>query len=257
MYPILVQIGGFTLRSYGVMAMLGFLTAWLLMHLNRRHADLSEDQSSNLLLIAMVTGIIGARIFYVALEWEHYEDDLWRIVRIDQGGLVFYGGFLLAMASVIGYCKWRKLDVVRVLDVFAPAMAAAHAWGRVGCFLNGCCYGTVTECVLGVSYPLSSRIPPQNPGAPVHPIQLYEAVENILACGLYFYLVLKGRRGTAMAAYMLVYGVCRFGNEFLRGDNPFWLGLTPAQWIGLGLIPVGAGLLVHFWRRGGDVGTAA
>ena len=84
MYPVLVQIGGFTLRSYGVMAMFGFLTAWLLMHLNRRHADLSEDQSSNLLLLAMVTGIVGARIFYVALEWEHYEDDLWRIVRIDQ-----------------------------------------------------------------------------------------------------------------------------------------------------------------------------
>ena len=256
MHPILFQLGGFTLRSYGFMAMMGFLTAWLLMYLNRRHARLSEDQASNLLLIAMITGVLGARIFYVALEWELYEDNWWRIIRIDQGGLVFYGGFLLAMASVIGYCRWRKLDVVRVLDVFAPAMSAAHVWGRIGCFLNGCCYGTVTSCALGVSYPAASRIPPDNPGARVHPIQLYEAAENLLAVALYFYLVRKGRRGMAMSAYLLVYGVCRFVNEFFRGDNPFWLGLTPAQWIGLGLIPAGAGLLIYFGRRGGDVGTA-
>ena len=257
MYPTLLHIGGFELRSYGFMAMLGFLIGWLLIHLNRKHADLTEDQASNLLLIGMVTGILGARIFYVVQFWdEYFADHHERIIRIDQGGLVFYGGFLLALAAICGYCKWRKLDVVRVLDVFAPAISAAHALGRIGCFLNGCCYGKVTTSVFGVRYPLASGIPKGCPGAPVHPIQLYEAGENILFCGLYFYLVRKGRRGTAMAAYMLVYGVCRFFNEYFRGDNPLYWKFTIAQWICLGLIPAGGGLFVYFWRKGGNDANA-
>lgn len=252
MHPIFLQIGDFTIRSYGFMAMVGFLVGWLLMHLNRKHAGLTEDQAANLLLVAMVTGILGARIFYVALEWDYFARNPGQIVRIDRGGLVFYGGFLLAMGSVIGYCRWRHLDVVRVLDVFAPAMSAAHACGRIGCFLNCCCYGSVTASCFGVRYPAGSEAALKYPGQKLHPIQLYEAAENILACGLYFYLVRKGRRGMAMAAYMLVYGVCRFVNEFFRGDNPHWLWFTPAQWIGLGLIPVGIGLMIHFGRKGGD-----
>lgn len=251
MHPIFLQLGNFTIRSYGFMAMVGFLVGWLFIHLNRKHADLTEDQASNLLLIAMVAGILGARIFYVVQFWnEHFANaQWWMVFRIDKGGLVFYGGFLLAMASIFGYCKWRKLDFVRVLDVFAPAISAAHACGRIGCYLNGCCYGKVTTSVFGVSYPPESGIAP---GAKVHPIQLYEAGENIIAIALYFYLVRKGRRGTAMAAYMLVYGICRFFNEFFRGDNPLYWKFTIAQWICLGLIPVGGGLLIYFWRKGGN-----
>jgi len=163
-YPILLQFGGFTLRSYGFMAMLGFLTAWVLMRFNRRHAGLSDDQTSSLLLIAMAAGIGGARIFYVALNWEYYSRHWTRIIRIDQGGLVFYGGFLLAMASVIAYCKFRKLDVVRVLDVFAPGMAAAHAWGRVGCFLNGCCFGAPTTVPWAITFPAVNTMTHSGPG---------------------------------------------------------------------------------------------
>ena len=115
MHPIFLQIGNFTIRSYGFMAMLGFLTGWLFIRLNRKHAGLTEDQASNLLLIAMITGILGARIFYVVQFWNEQfaPAPWWMVLRIDRGGLVFYGGFLLALASVIGYCRWRRLDVVR------------------------------------------------------------------------------------------------------------------------------------------------
>jgi phosphatidylglycerol:prolipoprotein diacylglycerol transferase len=257
MHPIFLQIGDFTIRSYGFMAMVGFLVGWSMLSLNRKHAGLTADQASNLVLIGMVSGIIGSRIFYVVLEWkEHFADHPERIIRIDQGGLVFYGGFLLAFALIVGYCRWRKLDVVRVLDIVAPAISAAHACGRIGCYLNGCCYGRITTSILGVVYPLESGIPKGHPGAKVHPIQLYEAAENVLACGLYFYLVRKGKRGMAMSAYMLVYGICRFFNEFFRGDDRGELFhqtlFSPAQWICLGLIPVGAGLLIYFWRKGGN-----
>ena len=258
MCPIFIKIGGLTIYWYGVMAMLGCLTGWLLVKLNRKHADLTDNQVSDLIFIAMITGIVGARIFFVVQFWDvHYRfEPLWKVFMIQEGGLVFYGGFLLAMAAIFGYCKWRKLDVVRVLDTFAPAISAAHACGRIGCFLRGCCYGKVTDSVFGVTYPLASNVPEGNPGVPVHPIQLYEAGENVLFCGLYFYLVRKGRRGTAMAAYMMVYGICRFFNEYFRGDNPHYWKFTIAQWICLGLIPVGGGLFVYFWRKGGNDANA-
>ncbi len=257
MHPVIFQIGSFSLRSYGLMAMFGFLTAWVLMRSNRRFAGLSDDQASNLLLLAMVTGLVGARIFYVVMFFEHYRDNLWRVFRIDQGGLVFYGGFILAFFSVIAYSKWRKLDIVRVLDVFAPAMAGAHAWGRIGCFLNGCCYGSPPTSCLGVSYPAGSAPALAHPGAKLHPVQLYETLENLVACGLFMYLVRKGRRGAALSAYLVVYGACRFVNEFFRGDNPHWWLFTPAQWIGLAMIPAGIVLGIVFGRKSTQNGKAA
>ena len=257
MHPIIFQIGSFSLRSYGLMAMFGFLTAWALMRSNRRFAGLSDDQASNLLLLAMVTGLVGARIFYVVMFFEHYRNDLWRVFRIDQGGLVFYGGFILAFFSVIAYSKWRKLDIVRVLDVFAPAMAGAHAWGRIGCFLNGCCYGSPTTSPLGVSYPAGSAPALAHPGAKLHPVQLYETLENLVACVFFMYLVRKGRRGAALSAYLVVYGVCRFINEYFRGDNPHWWLFTPAQWIGLAMIPAGIVLGIVFGRKSTQNGKAA
>ena len=258
MHPIVFQIGNFTLRSYGLMAMFGFLTAWVMMRLNRRHAGLSEDQASNLLLLAMVSGIVGSRIFYVAMNWGYYSCHLSRIIRIDQGGLVFYGGFLLAMASIIVYSRKCKLDIFRVLDVFAPAMAAAHAWGRIGCFLNGCCFGKPTDCVFGIPYPAGSAPFLRYGDVPLHPVQLYEAGVNILIGLLMLVLIRKCKRGTAMAAYLAIYGVIRFADEFFRGDHrQFWNGLTPAQTIGLVMVPAGIGLMVWFARKARSADDAA
>ena len=124
MHPILLQIGGFTLRSHGLMAAIGFLAAAWLLGKNRSYAKMSADQASAALFIAMIAGIVGARIFYVVQFFDQYRDHLWRIVRIDQGGLVFYGGFLLAIAALWVYAHRQKLDIIRILDVCTPAIAA-------------------------------------------------------------------------------------------------------------------------------------
>ena len=250
MYPIAFKIGSFAVHWYGIMAACGFMIASWLLERNREYAKLSKDQCGTLLIIAMVTGILGARIFYVVQFFHQYKDNLIKIFFIHEGGLVFYGGFILAFASIIVYCRKNHLDTIRVLDIFAPAMAAAHCFGRIGCFLNGCCYGKPTSLFIGLAYPQGSE-PAQRYGeAALHPVQLYEAGENLLCAVLYFYLVRKAPRGVPVAGYFIIYGVLRFVNEFARGDHKLiWNLFTPAQLIGIILISAGIAMMIYFLRR--------
>lgn len=250
MDPIALQIGSFAIRWYGVMAALGLIIATLLLSVNRNYTGMTKDQCSNAIMVALIAGILGARIFYVVQFFDHYRDNLFDIVRIDQGGLVFYGGFILAFASLIVYSKIAKIDLVRMFDGFAPAMAAAHAFGRVGCFLNCCCYGKPTDLFIGVTYPADSEATRRYGEAALHPVQLYEAGENLICAVFYFYLVRKAPRGVAVSAYLLTYGILRFINEFARGDHKLILDLvTPAQLIGVFMITGGAIMLAVFLRR--------
>ena len=250
MHPILLQFGSVTIRSYGLMAAVGFLLGCLMIGVNRKYAKMSSDQASTSLFVAMIAGIVGARIFYVVQFFDKYRDHLWRIVRIDQGGLVFYGGFILAILALIVYCRMQKLDLVRVLDVYTPAIAIAHACGRIGCFLNGCCYGRPTALGIGVHYPPGSEAALRYPEQALHPVQLYEAAEMLVVWGVFFQLVRHTKRGVAMSCYLALYGVLRFVNELFRGDNPKAFDLfTPAQLIGLMIIPLGIGLTIYFARK--------
>ena len=250
MEPIAFQLGKLTIRWYGLMAACGFIAAILLMEFNRKFAKLTKDQSSTLLLQSLVLGIIGARIFYCVQFHRYYADDWFKVFRIDQGGLVFYGGFILAFIGVVIYTLKNKLDTVRVLDVFAPAMAAAHGFGRIGCFLNGCCFGRDTNAWWGIRPPVGSLLEYKAGSDPLHPVQLLEAGENFLLCALYCYLLRKyPKRGLVMSLYLLIYGVLRFFNEMLRGDNELYFHLTPAQWIGILLTVGGTASLVYFLRK--------
>jgi phosphatidylglycerol:prolipoprotein diacylglycerol transferase len=231
------------------MAAIGFLAATFLLERNRKFANLTKDQCSNMLLMGLISGIIGARIFYVVQFFKYFRDDLWRIVRIDQGGLVFYGGFLLALAVIVIYTKSQKLDTVRVLDVLAPSLALGHAFGRIGCFLNGCCYGKATDAFWGVTAPAGSELAILTGNMPVHPAQLVEAGENFLLCLLYCWMLRHTKRGIVMSVFLIIYGILRCINETLRGDNVLYFHLTPAQWIGILLIPAGAGLCCWFMRH--------
>lgn len=250
MYSIAFQIGPLAIRWYGVMAALGLVAGSLLLNCNRKYTGMTKDQCANAVMVALIAGILGARIFYVVQFFDHYRNNLFDIVRIDQGGLVFYGGFILAFASLIVYGRIAKLDLIRMFDGFAPAMAVAHACGRIGCFLNCCCYGKPTELFIGVTYPADSEAARRYGETALHPVQLYEAGENLLCAVFYFYLVRKAPRGVAVSAYLLTYGILRFINEFARGDHKLIMNLfTPAQLIGVFLIASGSIMLAVFLRR--------
>lgn len=253
MHPVLISIGNFSIRSYGAMAAIGFLLACWLVNKNRNYAQMSADQTSASMFVAMISGIIGARLFYVVQFFDHYRENLWNVFRIDQGGLVFYGGFLLALIALYVYCRWNKLDIVRVLDIYAPALAIAHACGRIGCFLNGCCWGKPTDLFFGVTYPEGSNPALCYPGESLYPVQLFEAAEQTALFFLYFWMARHARRGVTMSSYLVLYGILRFLNEFMRGDNAKVAKLfTIAQLIGFALIPAGIALLIYFLRTGAN-----
>lgn len=254
MSPIALELGPLTVRWYGVMAALGFLAAVFVVKLKRKHANLQSDQISDLMLYTIISGIAGARAFYVIEFWSQFRNNLWEIIRVDHGGLVFYGGFIFAMIVIIFYCKKKKLSVISVMDVVSPGVALGHAFGRVGCFLNGCCYGKPGNHFWCVVYPVGTYPAEKYPGIALHPVQLYETFGNLIIFAVLFYFVGKLKKGMNMSLYIILYGVLRFSDEFFRGDHTdFFLGIfTPAQTIGLVLIPTGIALFIFFWKNKND-----
>ena len=257
MHPIFLDLGFLKIHWYGVMAALAAMTAFYVLVLNRKYAKMSKDQAADIIFYCvLVGGVIGARIFYVVLNWPSFAADPWpAVIRIDQGGLVYYGGFFLAVLLIILYCRRHKLSIIAVFDIMAPALAIGHGISRIGCFLQGCCYGRPTDLWLGVEYPVSANI---YPGCAVHPVQLYECFGNIILGLFFIYLLRRGvKRGITVSCYFIGYGLLRFLDEFLRGDHPaseYVFNLSPAQVIGVGIIPVGVILLCFFIRGKNPLG---
>ena len=239
MHPILLKLGPFTLYSYGLMIALGFLAAvW---DVGRRavRAGLDRKRLQNLALTALLAGILGARVLYVLLNWSQYRGNGWEIFRLDHGGLVYYGGFVAGLAAVFWGARRSQFPLWKTIDLCVPPLVLAHAFGRIGCFLNGCCYGKPTQAPWAVAFP--------NECIPRHPAQLYESA---FLLALFFLLGWLQRRdlrpGTVLLVYGLAYGTWRFNVEFLRGDNPIVSGgLTLFQWLSLLLAGVCAWLLLQ------------
>ena len=205
-----------------------------------------------MIIIALIAGILGARTYHV-IEFFHedgFDQDPITIFYIHRGGLVFYGGFILAFISLVIYTLKAKLDTIRILDIFVPSLTAAHAFGRLGCFLNGCCFGSPTTSFWGVTAPRGSLLWFQTGGLPVHPVQLLETTENLILCVFFCWFLKKGaKRGTVISSYLIAYGVLRFINETLRVDEKYFLNLTGAQCISLMLILSGSGFLYYALRH--------
>jgi len=251
------------------MMALGFLAGlanWV--HLGRKEG---RDFSfcSDLLFWVMVSGVVGARLAFVAADWEHYSKDPLGIFRVDQGGLIFYGGLICAAVALFFFARARKQKFSSLVDFTITSVPAAHAFGRAGCFLNGCCFGALSGRLPGVCYPGPRAAVPlgslawqhhvragwiQKAAAaqslPVHPVQLYEAALNVVLflCVRYVY---RRRRwdGQVTVTYMGGYALVRFAVEMFRGDRSQrmqCLGLSSGQWVSLALL-IGA-VAVHAWR---------
>ncbi len=157
--------GGVPIYSYGFMLMIGFVAALWLAARRAPRFGMNRDQVYDLGLLMIISGIVGARAAFVFIEMEEPLQSLGQALAIWQGGLVFQGGLLLALVATVVYLRWKKLSISAAADVYAPGLALGVAFGRIGCFLNGCCWGRLChpEFPLGVRFPVTGQFPHEPP----------------------------------------------------------------------------------------------
>lgn len=221
MFPIICRIGPFTIFSYGLMLALAFAVSTTLIYRRALAQGNNPEVFFNLAFIVFIAGIIGARILYVAENLSYYKSNLVEVFFLQHGGLSWFGGLASGSLCGIFYLKRRSLSVYETLDLVAPYVALGQALGRIGCLLNGCCYGRETGHGLYFSVHDAMLVP----------IQLYSSLA-LLAIFVALRLLQERshRRGDIFFAYLLLYSLKRFIVEFWRQDNPAVIaGLTLFQ----------------------------
>lgn len=219
MYPVLLELGGLKIQSYGFFIALGYLAALMLSRRQARREGFEPAVFSGLCLIALLSGLIGARALFVLTNLAHFRENPAEIWRFWSGGVVFYGGFLLAAPLCALYLRHRKIPLAAGLDVLAPALALGHALGRIGCFAAGCCHGSICPYPWGVRFH-TDLVDPALRGQPLHATQLYESLGLLALCSLLLWWSKKRPPAGALAsAYVAGYGALRISVEIFRGDT--------------------------------------
>jgi phosphatidylglycerol:prolipoprotein diacylglycerol transferase len=245
MHPIIAKIGPLYVYSYGMMVAIGFALATLLAYRHAADFGINKDRIIDLGIVMLISGIVGARIVYVALNFQYYMRNPLEVVNLTKGGLVWYGAFIFGLIAAILFAKRTKISFWTGADLYAPYIALAQAFGRIGCFLNGCCYGGASPdgFVLGVLFPGES--------APRYPAQVFSAIALLIIFAIL--KIWQKRRhfaGEIFLGYGLLYSMKRFGMEFLRGDNPKILyGLTVSQLTSVIIFVVCLSIFIYRWFK--------
>ncbi|MCU0666782.1 MAG: prolipoprotein diacylglyceryl transferase [Candidatus Omnitrophica bacterium] len=242
MHPIICQIGPFTIYSYGLMMVVAFLTAVSLACRQAKKQGIDPNIIYNLCFYSFIAGILGARIFFVVEHFRDYLAEPLEIIMLQHGGMSWFGGFTAGSLTALYYVKRNKLRIYTVLDLLAPFLALGHAIGRLGCFLNGCCYGRENK-IWGMYFPAHDAF--------LIPTQLYS---SIILFALFLFLKnlqdKPHRQGQVFLWYLLLYSTKRFFMEFLRADNPhFFYGLSLFQIISAGFFIFACLKLIQLNKR--------
>ena len=177
MHPILLKIGYIKVYSYGLMVAIGFLLATFLSERDAKRQNIPPNLIMDISIIIVLFGLLGARIFYAVSNLKYYLDNPKEIFMLTHGGLIFYGGALFSLLAAYVFLRIKKISFLKMADILMPYIVLAHSIGRIGCFLNGCCWGKPTSLWWKVIYPGTAIA--------VHPTQIYE---SILLLGLFVFL---------------------------------------------------------------------
>ncbi len=246
MHPVLCTIGRVTLYTYGLFIALGFFFGLVLARFEAVRRGQDPDRLIDLGFWVLISAVVGARLFYVGTMPEAFMAHPLDILKIWQGGLVFYGGFIGAGLATIAFCRIHQLRLRQMADILVPSVALGQAIGRIGCFFAGCCYGKPTDLPWAITFAQPDSLAPLH--IPLHPTQLYSSAANGL---IFLFLWFRRKRarfeGELFWWYILLYGVARSSIELFRGDfrgEPVLGVLSPAQAIGLTMASVAAVVLV-------------
>jgi phosphatidylglycerol---prolipoprotein diacylglyceryl transferase len=249
-HPIAFYLGGLPVRWYGVMMALAFFAGLWTATRRARLANVSGEIIADVTMWLMGGSIVGARFVYVATYWkqEFAGGPLSEIFMVQHGGLVYYGGLIGATIAGAGWLAWKKLPVWKIADILAPSIALGSVFGRIGCLMNGCCYGRACDLPWAIHFPADH----ETHGAGVHPTEIYDALLNLV---LYFALAWLFRRrkfdGQILVLYFIGYAICRSTVEIFRGDYPadhIHAGIfTSAQLLSAPILL--ASVALYFWRK--------
>lgn len=263
MYPILIDLGKFKLHSYGLMMFLAFSIGIYIAYRRGKRFGFGESTILDFATAIIISGVLGGRILYVITHVDefrgHWLDAISPIQSdgtIGIAGLVLLGGVIMATLTVIFMAWLKDIHILRLTDVLAPSLALGIGIGRIGCFLNGCCFGLQTNLPWGVVFPESCLAGSVMGHQHIHPTQLYA----VLYSGLLFLLLILLEKkyytfhGFTTSLFFIGYGIFRFLNEMLRFQEESlrlitWSTgfLTISQVVSLGLII--AGLILFIFSR--------
>jgi phosphatidylglycerol:prolipoprotein diacylglycerol transferase len=242
--PVAFTIGFFSLRWYAVMVILAiiFLVGWVLYF--GKQAALTTDFAISAAVWAIPLGFIGAKLVHVVDNLDYY---ITRPGQIASGaGLAIFGAILGAILGLYIHCRLKRVAFAPIADMAAPGIILAQAIGRIGCTINGCCYGMPSSLPWAVTWTHPNTYAPL--GIPVHPTQVYELLWDLVVFAILWWLLRRRltQPGTLFAAYLALYSLGSFSIRFLRGDVSAFTGIfNEGQVISLVVLAVAAGYLLR------------
>lgn len=230
MYNDILTIGPVTLHGYGLMIGIGVAVALLVGDYRAKKKGLNGDLIYGLTVSTVILGFLAARILFIITEWQNFLQDPMRYIT--GSGFVVFGGIIGGALTIYGYCKWKKMDFWSYLDLMIPSVALAQGFGRIGCFLAGCCYGKETDSCIGIIF-TNSQFAPNN--VSLLPSQLFMAAGDFAIAAVLLWYAKKDRsKGRISMLYLMLYSAGRFLVEFTRNDDRGFVGaLSTSQFIGI------------------------
>ncbi len=243
MHPILLKIGPITIYTYGFMIAVGFMIGISLASRQAQKEKIDPAIISDLGFYILISAILGSRLFFGIVYWRDFVDNPLRIIRIWEGGLIFFGGLIAATLTMLYFIRKKGLKLMQTLDILAPSAAIGQGIGRLGCLAAGCCFGKPTNLDWAITFTDPRCLAPI--GAALHPTQILASADLFLIFGL-LCLVRRFKKfqGQIVASYLVFISIHRFFIEFLRGDdrgtvNMLLANLSTSQFISIILFIIG------------------
>ena len=236
MYNDLFSIGPLTVHGYGLMIAIGVLVALFVGEARAKKRNMNADVLYIMTFLCVFFGFLSAKVLFCIVEWRAFLAAPLSV--LSSNGFVVYGGILGGVLTAYLYCRFKKLNFVDYFDLMLPSVALAQGFGRIGCFLAGCCYGRETDSFLGIMFTHSNFAPN---GVKLLPTQLISSAGMFVIAGILLVYAKKERRkGKVGALYLILYSIGRFCVEFLRNDFRGEVGpLSTSQFISLFILAAG------------------
>lgn len=253
MNPVAFNIGDFAVKWYGILITVGIIAGIAIAYFRAKHYGLTKNDLYDLGFLVIIVGILGARITYILSHIDHFLANPGEILSLQMSGLAFIGIIIFNIPAVWIFAKLRKLDFWRIVDLAAPSIAIGYFFGRLGCFMNGCCYGP-ESATCGIIM--------KDINLPMFPTQLVNALLAIIIFAVLYYLATRKTfyKGWLFVMFLYMYSLSSFATEFFRADQGhqpiFGTPLNAAQWGDILAIIVA--VLIHLWlRKGKELSTVS